>query len=175
MGCKISPLRKKCDQPCARQLALGNSHTRKSATHFALAQARQRQGKQTKVLAQGKSQARAQAIDGVCNPAWGKARPALRKAGRTRQLPPRKNKCDPLCTGSGEAKTRKPYINPRARQVALDNSTQGKTSATCFALNRVRQKQGNHIEILAQDRSHLGSGLGQARPGPKPDPGASRA
>ena len=118
MGCEISPLRKKCDPHCARQVALGNSHTRKSATRFALAQARQRHGKQTKVLAQGRSQARAQAIDGVCNPAWGKARPALRKAGRTRQLPPRKNKCDPPCTGSGEAKTGKANKSPCARQVA---------------------------------------------------------
>ncbi len=85
----------------------------------ALAQVRQRQGRQTKVLAQGKSQALSQAVHNVCNPAQGKARPALRKAGRTRQLPPGKNKCDPLCTGSGEAKTRKPHINPCARQVAL--------------------------------------------------------
>ncbi len=144
MGCEISPLRKKCDPPCARQVALGNSHTRKSATRFALAQARQRQGKQTKVLAQGRSQAQAQAIDGVCNPAWGKTRPALRKAGRTRQLPPRKNKCDPLCTGSGEAKTRKPYINPCARQVALGL---GPGPSRAWA---------------------------QAGPGPKPSPGPSR-
>ncbi len=53
------------------------------------------------------------------------ARPALRKAGRTQQLPHRK-KCDPLSTGSGEAKDKehlhKVLAQGGARQVALGSS-----------------------------------------------------